>query len=58
MEDSGLDPSTIEDLVDAFSFCEIRKRSLQTQFCEAMCDCVSDKDLLSVCGGLVLPWQG
>jgi hypothetical protein len=55
MGDSGLDPSTIEDLADAFSFCEIRKRSLQTRFCAVLCDCVSDKELLSNCGGIVLP---
>ncbi len=55
MGDSGLDPSTIEDLADAISFYEIRKRSLQTRFCAIMCDCVSDKELLSNCGGIILP---
>ena len=55
MGDSNLDPSTIEDLANAFSFCEIRKMSLQTRFCTILCDCVSDKDLLSNCGGIVLP---
>ena len=42
MGDSGLDPTTIEDLADAFSLCEIRKRSLQTRFCAVLCDFVSD----------------
>ena len=55
MGDSRLDPSTIEDLADAFSFCEIRKRSLQTRFCTILCDCVNDKDLMSNNGGIVLP---
>jgi hypothetical protein len=53
--DSNLDPSTIEELADAFSFCEIRERSLQTRFCTVLYDCVSGKDLLSNCGGIVLP---
>ena len=50
-----LDPSTIEDIADAFSFNEIRKRSLHTRFCSAPCDTVSDKDLLLNCGGIILP---
>jgi len=57
MGESILDPATVEDLADAFSFCEIRKRSLQTRFCTILCDNVSDKDLLSNCGGLNLPMQ-
>ncbi len=55
MGDSSLDRGTTEDLSDAFSFCEFRKRSLQTRFCTVLCDCVSDNDLLSNYGGIVLP---
>ena len=50
-----LDPSVIEDIADAFSLSEIRKRSLHTRFCSALCDTVSDKDLLLNCGGIILP---
>ncbi len=50
-----LDPSTIEDIADAFSFSEIRKRSLKTRFCSVLCDTISDKDLLLNCGGIILP---
>ena len=50
-----LDPSAIEDIADALSFSEVRKRSLQTKFCSAICDTVSDKDLLLNCGGSILP---
>jgi hypothetical protein len=49
-----LDPSTIEDIADAFSFSEIRKRYLQTKLCLVLCDTVSDKDLLLNCGGIIL----
>ena len=50
-----LDPSTIEDIAEAFSFGEIRKKSIQTRFCSALCDTVSDKDLLLKCGGIIIP---
>ena len=53
--DSGIDQDTIADLADAFSFSEIRKKSLLTRFCTALRDCVSDQDLLANCGGIVLP---
>ena len=49
-----LDPSTIEEITDTFPFSEIRKRSLHTRFCSALCYTVSDKDLLN-CGGIILP---
>jgi hypothetical protein len=52
---AGIDQDTISDLADAFSFCDIRKRSLLTRFCTVLCDSVSDQDLLANCGGIVLP---
>jgi hypothetical protein len=39
---AGIDQDTISDLADAFSFCDIRKRSLLTRFCTVLCDSVSD----------------
>ncbi len=53
--DSSIDQDTIAYLDDAFSFIEIRKKSLLTKFCTVLCDCVSDWDLLANCGGIVLP---
>jgi hypothetical protein len=52
---SNLDPGLIEDMADAFSFCEIRKKSLHVRFCTVLRGCVSDKVLLTNCGGIVLP---
>ena len=53
--DSGISQDAISDLADAFSFCDIRKRSLLTRFCTVLCDSVSDQDMLANCGGIVLP---
>jgi len=50
-----LDPSAIEDIADVLSFNDIRKRSLQTRFCSALCGTVSDKELFLNCGGIFLP---
>jgi hypothetical protein len=36
--DQTLDPSSIEDLAESFSFGKIRKRTLQTRFCSVLCD--------------------
>ena len=45
----------LSDLVDIFSFNEIRKRTLQSRFCSILRDTTSDQDTLVNCGGLVLP---
>jgi hypothetical protein len=51
----GSAPDNIEDLVESFSFNEVRKRSLQTRFYSVLCDTFSDKDTMLNCGGLILP---
>jgi hypothetical protein len=53
--DKTLDPSTIEDLKESFSFREIRKRTLHTRFYSVQCDKVNDKNTLLNCGGIILP---
>ena len=45
----------LADLVDSFSFSEVRKRTLNSRFCSVLYDTTSDKDTLLNCGGLVLP---
>jgi hypothetical protein len=49
-----MNPSTIEDLAEIFSFNETRKRTLQTRFYSVLCDTVSDKDTMFNCGGIIL----
>jgi hypothetical protein len=53
--DTIVDPSTVEGLVESFFFSEIRKKTLQTRFCSALCDKVSDKDTLLNHRGIILP---
>jgi hypothetical protein len=52
-----LDPTTLEDLVERFSFSEIRMKSLAAKFCTALCDTVSDKTTLLEIGGVILPLE-
>ena len=52
--ETSLDPTTIDDLAESFYFNEIRKRTLHTRLCLALCDTVSDKDTLLNCGGIIL----
>ena len=53
--DQSLDPSSIEDLAEMFSFSEIRKRTLHTRFSFVLCDTVGDKDTFLNYGGIILP---
>jgi hypothetical protein len=43
------------DFVESFSFNEVRKRTLASRFCSALCETITDKDTLLNCGGLILP---
>jgi hypothetical protein len=45
----------MEDLVESFSFNEIKKRSLAAKFCTVLCDTVNDKTTLLEIGGVILP---
>ena len=54
-EESTLDPATLDDLVESFSFSETKKKSLATKFCTVLCDAVSDKTTLLEIGGVILP---
>jgi len=54
-EGSTLDPATLEDLVESFSFSETKKKSLAAKFCTVLCDTVSDKTTLLEVGGVILP---
>jgi hypothetical protein len=54
--DEEVDREDLADLVDSFSFSEIRKRSLQSRFCSALCETTSDQDTLLNFGGVVLPF--
>ncbi len=37
-----LDHSTLEDLIESFSFSEIRKRTMSTRLCTVLCDTKND----------------
>ena len=50
-----MDISLLAEIAESFSFSEIRKTSLLSRFSTVLCDCISDKDLLANCGGIVLP---
>ena len=50
--ESTLDPTTLEGLVESFSFSEIRKKSLVPKFCTFLCDTVNDKTTLLEIGGV------
>ena len=50
-----VDMESLSDLADNFSFSEIRKRTLQSRFCSALCDTTNDQDILLNWGGFVLP---
>jgi hypothetical protein len=57
-EDLGdLDPGVLEDLVESFSFSEVKKRSLSARHCTVLCDTVSDKTTLLETGGVILPME-
>ncbi len=45
-EESALDPRVLEDLVESFSFSDIKKRSLAAKYCTFLCDTFSDKTAL------------
>jgi hypothetical protein len=55
--DLAVDPGTIENLAESFSFVEIQKNSLQTRLCSVLCDTVIDKDILRNSGGIPLPMR-
>ena len=54
-EGSTLDPATLEDLVESFSFSETKKKSMAANLCTVLCDTVSDKTTLPKVGGVILP---
>jgi len=56
--DPNMDPPTIKDLTDNFSFNELLKRTMQTRFCSVLCETISDKDALLNFGGSILPFGG
>jgi hypothetical protein len=47
----------LEDLVESFSFIEIKKRGLAAKLCTVLCDTVSDKTTLLEIGGVILPLE-
>jgi len=55
--ESTLDPTTLEDLVESFSFTEIGKKSLAAKNCTALCDTVNDKTTLLEIRGVILPLE-
>ena len=50
----AVDLETLADLADIFSFSEVRKRTLQSRLCSAMCDTASDHDIFLNCGGIII----
>jgi hypothetical protein len=58
-EDAGfiLDPTTLEDLTESFSFSEIKNKSMAAKLCTVLCDTVSDKATLLELGGVNLPLE-
>ena len=54
-EESTLDPSIQDDLVESFSFSETKKKSLAAEFCTVLCDTVSAKTTLMEISGVILP---
>jgi hypothetical protein len=54
-EGSTLNPATLEDLVESFSFTETKKKSLAAKFCTVLCDTVNDKTTLLEISGFILP---
>ena len=47
----------LEELVESFSFREIKKRSLAARHCTVLCESVSDKTTLMEIGGIILPLE-
>jgi len=55
--ESTLDPTTLENLVESFSFSETRKKSLAAKCCTVLYDRVNDKTMLVKIGGIILPLE-
>jgi hypothetical protein len=49
--------TTLEGLVESFSFSEIKKRILTATFCTVLCDMVSDKTTILELGVVILPLE-
>jgi hypothetical protein len=45
----------IAGIAESFSFNEVCKRSIASRFCSVLCETVSDKNIMSKCGGITLP---
>jgi hypothetical protein len=57
IHDPPIDLDVIEELVESFSFSEIKKRSLAAKYCTVLCESVSDKTTLLEIGGVILPLE-
>ena len=58
VHDPPIDQGVIEELMESFSFSEIKKRSLEAKYCTILCESVSDKTTLLELGGLFYPLRG
>ncbi len=56
-DESFIDPNTLEDLVESFSFSEISNKSLASRLCTILCEANTDKRTHLGIGGIILPLE-
>ncbi len=55
--DHTVDFEALTDLVESFSFSEVRKCTLdESRFCSVLCDTTNDQGALFNCGGIIMSW--